>query len=189
MDEKKIKKTIFTKWWFWLSLLVLIASISLAGINSHSEAASEPDQSIQSSNTQQANANDTEKLAEQPESSELIEAPNTMVTTPTSAEQNEQPVASDIFGSSFGAPVSVEIETEKVTITKEEFDKIYYGMTYDQVKEIIGGPGTTLSQEGANRGTNYKATYLYLGENSEGASAIFSFKSGKLSLKNQMGLE
>ncbi|WP_218090447.1 hypothetical protein [Paenibacillus solanacearum] len=87
-----------------------------------------------------------------------------------------------------GGVPSFEREEEKITISKEVFDNIYYGMTYEQVTGMIGGPGEVISEKNDGGGQQSSIMYLYHG-NTNGSSAIFSFKGGVLKLKTQMGLE
>ena len=87
-----------------------------------------------------------------------------------------------------GGVPSFEREEEKITITKEVFDSIYYGMTYEQVTGMIGGPGEIISEKNDGGDQQSSVMYLYHG-NTSGSSAIFRFKDGVLKLKTQMGLE
>lgn len=80
-------------------------------------------------------------------------------------------------------------DASDATITKEEFDKISNGMTYEQIVEIIGGEGDKLSESG-NEGDQYHTVmYMYNGEGDLGANANFTFQGGKLQNKSQMGLK
>ncbi|MDA2593848.1 hypothetical protein PDQ30_26855 [Bacillus cereus group sp. Bc065] len=77
----------------------------------------------------------------------------------------------------------------KPTISKDEFNRIENGMTYDQVKEIIGSDGEVMS-EGGDKGTEYYTVmYMWKGEGSPGANANFMFQGGKLNNKAQFGLK
>jgi hypothetical protein len=79
--------------------------------------------------------------------------------------------------------------TNKPTISKAEFDKIENGMTYEQVTQIIGGPGEVLSEVGQKGDQFYTIMYSYTGEGQLGANANFTFQGGKLQAKAQMGLK
>lgn len=77
----------------------------------------------------------------------------------------------------------------KPRISKGEFDKIENGMTYDQVKEIIGSDGEVLSESG-DKGTEfYTVMYMWKGQGTPGANANFMFQGGKLTNKAQFGLK
>lgn len=68
-------------------------------------------------------------------------------------------------------------------ISLSEYNKIEIGITYTQLKKIIGGSGNVLS-ESINT-----IMYMYEGEGSLGANANFMFQDGKLLNKAQLGLE
>ncbi|QWH63953.1 DUF3862 domain-containing protein (plasmid) [Bacillus mycoides] len=74
-------------------------------------------------------------------------------------------------------------------LTKEKFDRIQNGMTYEQVQEIIGTDGELIS-EGGDKGTEYYTVmYMWKGVGSTGANANFMFQGGKLNNKAQFGLK
>jgi hypothetical protein len=77
----------------------------------------------------------------------------------------------------------------KVTITKEEFDKIQNGMTYEQVKQIVGGEGQKISETGKPGAADHTVMYEYNGEGDIGANASLMFQGGKLINKSQFGLK
>jgi len=73
-------------------------------------------------------------------------------------------------------------------ISKAEFDKIKVGMSYEDVKEIIGGE-CTLESESGDKGTSlYTVMYGCDGEGELGANVQLMFQGGKLESKTQMGL-
>jgi hypothetical protein len=80
-------------------------------------------------------------------------------------------------------------EASKVTITKEEFDKIQNGMTYEQVKQIVGGEGHKISETGKPGTPEHTVMYDYQGEGEIGANASLMFQGGKLINKSQFGLK
>ncbi|AJY77818.1 hypothetical protein VN24_17580 [Paenibacillus beijingensis] len=69
------------------------------------------------------------------------------------------------------------------TISLEEYESVKIGMSYSEVKKIVGGPGNALSESGD------AVVYMYNGEGSIGANANFMFLSGELVNKAQFGLE
>ncbi|CAH1230598.1 hypothetical protein PAECIP111891_06693 [Paenibacillus allorhizoplanae] len=80
----------------------------------------------------------------------------------------------------------------KESISKEEFDAIKTGMTYDEVSKIIGGPGEVLSESGTKGGTGldiHTVMYMYKGEGSLGANSNMMFQNEKLINKAQIGLK
>lgn len=81
------------------------------------------------------------------------------------------------------------VPKNKPTITKAEFDKIQNGMTYEQVTEIIGGPGEVTAESGTKGTDLYTVIYQYKGEGDLGANASMTFQGGKLEMKAQFGLK
>lgn len=73
-------------------------------------------------------------------------------------------------------------------ISKEEFNAIENGMTYEEVVKIIGGEGEVLSEVGEKGDQFYTIMYMYNGEEGFGSNANFTFQGGKLSAKAQFGL-
>lgn len=73
-------------------------------------------------------------------------------------------------------------------ITKAKFDQIQNGMSYEQVKSIIGSDGELMSEVGTKGDAYY--TVMYDWKASDGiANATFEFQDGKLQLKSQVGLQ
>lgn len=77
----------------------------------------------------------------------------------------------------------------KPTISKAEFDKIQGGMSYEEVAEIIGGPGEVMSESGSKGDQFHTVMYTYQGEGSIGANANFLFQGNQLQNKAQLGLK
>lgn len=73
-------------------------------------------------------------------------------------------------------------------ITKGKYDKIKTGMSYEQVKEIIGTDGKVLSESGEKGEKYYMVIYEWEG-NKIGSSANMTFLENKLETKLQYGLE
>jgi hypothetical protein len=89
-------------------------------------------------------------------------------------------------------PTPTPTPKNKETISKEEFDAIKTGMTYDEVTKIIGGPGEVLSESGTKGGTGldiHTVMYMYKGEGSLGANSNMMFQNEKLINKAQIGLK
>ena len=70
-----------------------------------------------------------------------------------------------------------------VLITFAQYEKLEVGMTYDEVKEIVGGEGEALSE------AENSVVYNYKGSGDLGANAILAFHGGKLLTKAQSGLK
>jgi len=92
------------------------------------------------------------------------------------------------------APVKEPVkETKKAPkedpgISKEEFEAIENGMTYEEVVKIIGGEGEVLSEVGTKGEQFYTIMYMYNGEKGLGSNANFTFQDGELQAKAQFGL-
>lgn len=87
--------------------------------------------------------------------------------------------------------VKKEPETPKVDpdISKDEFDQIQNGMTYEEVVAIIGGNGEVMSEVGEKGTPYYSIMYMYKGEKGLGSNANFTFQDNKLQAKAQFGLK
>jgi len=76
-------------------------------------------------------------------------------------------------------------------LTLEKYNKIENGMTYDEVKDIIGSEGTVGAESGEKGSEYYTVIYQYEGKGSVGANASFTFQGSPLKLqsKAQAGLK
>lgn len=74
-------------------------------------------------------------------------------------------------------------------ITLEEFNKIQTGMTYEQVKEIIGSDGTLTSDVSIGDEKYHTQIYSWYGNTITGANANVTFQNGKVIGKAQVGLK
>lgn len=78
-----------------------------------------------------------------------------------------------------------ESEQEDQTVTKEEYDKIKTGMSYEEVVKIIGFEGEEMSQ---NEMGGIK-TVMYMWQNPDGSNMNAMFQDNKLVQKAQFGLK
>lgn len=76
--------------------------------------------------------------------------------------------------------------TNSTLITKEKYDQIQTGMSYDQVVQLIGSNGQNISESEIN-GTHY-STYSWTAEDGV-SSANISFRDNVVISKSQMDLE
>lgn len=104
----------------------------------------------------------------------------------TSSENIEIPESS----SEYNEDSQVDSNTENVTITKEKYDKIRSGMTYEEVKKIVGGDGEAYYEYGDKGTDEYTVNYKWYGD------ALFSMasitctgKNEKVIAKSQGGLK
>ncbi|MEK4718164.1 DUF3862 domain-containing protein [Priestia sp. FSL W8-0524] len=85
-----------------------------------------------------------------------------------------------------------EKETTKSTddgvLTKEKFEQIKDGMTYEEVVKIIGSKGELLSESGEKGTSLYTVMYSFKADGSFGANSSMMFQGNKLMNKSQFGL-
>ena len=74
---------------------------------------------------------------------------------------------------------------QKPLVTKYEYDQVIVGMTYTEVKEIIGAPGEELSKNNMAGFT----TVMYSWVNSNGSNMNAIFQDNRLVQKAQFGLQ
>lgn len=72
-------------------------------------------------------------------------------------------------------------------LTEEKFNKIKNGMTYDEVKGIIGSEGTVISESG-DQGTEFHTVIYEWKTDGLFSNANFTFQGGKLLNKSQIGV-
>lgn len=82
-----------------------------------------------------------------------------------------------------GVPGSSEI-----AITAAQFDEVKTGMTYEEIKKVIGGEGILRSDYGFPDGDYHSQTYTYDGRPSY-SEAVFTFSEGELTSKSQNNLD
>lgn len=81
---------------------------------------------------------------------------------------------------------NIKQEETKDYITLEDFNKINNGMSYEEVKNIIGCDGTVASD--TQIADNNMVIYYWYGKDKI-SNANFSFQNDKLINKTQIGLE
>lgn len=82
----------------------------------------------------------------------------------------------------------VQLDDSKISLS--EFNSIQNGMSYEQVCEIVGGPGELLSDVDIGIGTQYAGqVYMWEGNGSIGANANVVFQGGVVVSKAQFGLK
>lgn len=82
---------------------------------------------------------------------------------------------------------SDEKSLDDTIVTKEEFDAVESGMTYEEVVEIIGFEGELNSQADIGMGSKY-ITEIYSWSNLFGSNMNVTFQGGKVISKAQFGL-
>lgn len=74
-------------------------------------------------------------------------------------------------------------------ITKETYDKLHNGMTYEEVQQIVGGVGEITSEAGDKGSELYTMVVTYKGKGDIGANVVLTFQDNKLQAKAQFGLK
>jgi hypothetical protein len=75
-------------------------------------------------------------------------------------------------------------------ITESQYDQIKTGMSYNQIKQLIGSDGKNIFESGDKGTASYQISYMWLGEN--GGEATISFSGTdqlKVLMKSQSGLK
>ncbi|QIW21221.1 DUF3862 domain-containing protein [Bacillus thuringiensis] len=108
-----------------------------------------------------------------------VEAPS---TEPKQEAQTTAPVTKE-------EPKIEEAPKNKPGINKAKFDQIQNGMSYEEVKNIIGSDGEVISEGGQAGDQFHTIMYSWKGEKGLGANANFMFLEGKLQNKSQFGLK
>lgn len=72
-------------------------------------------------------------------------------------------------------------------LTKEKFEQIKDGMTYEEVTKIVGSEGTVMSESG-DKGTEFHTVMYEFETDGFMSSATMMFQGGKLMNKSQFGL-
>lgn len=79
------------------------------------------------------------------------------------------------------------VSNESEYMTMEEYNKIETGMTYEEVVEIVGSSGESMSKVEGN-GTVIEM-FTWYGNGMAGSNANVTFQNGKVTGKAQVGLE
>ncbi|ACT00355.1 DUF3862 domain-containing protein [Paenibacillus sp. JDR-2] len=77
----------------------------------------------------------------------------------------------------------------ETVITKENYDKVKNGMSYEEVVKIIGSEGEIVTETGEKGDDMYGIAVLYENKGSSLSNATFIFLGDKLQSKSQYGLE
>lgn len=84
-----------------------------------------------------------------------------------------------------GTNKSVLKQIETPAVTMAQFKALKTGMTYDQVKKVMGSPG----EETSNSSVAGVTMQMYSWGNLNGSNMILTFTNGKLDSKTQIGLK
>jgi Beta-lactamase inhibitor (BLIP) len=81
-----------------------------------------------------------------------------------------------------------ESSNNKEGISKEEFEQVKDGMTYEEVVKVVGVEGELLSETGEKGSQFHTIMYSWEGANGWGANANMTFQNEKLVSKAQFGV-
>jgi chemotaxis protein histidine kinase CheA len=87
---------------------------------------------------------------------------------------------------------STDATAQAGTITQAQYNQINNGMTYDQVKQLIGSDGTKLSEstyKDAQGNTINVQIYYWKGNGSSDSNANITFQGGAVASKSSYGLK
>lgn len=102
--------------------------------------------------------------------------------------------AKSAFDSLFGKTASRQDSEETVPdtsgskVSEREYDRIENGMTYAEVKSVIGGEGKISNEFGNKNSDLYSITYRWAGNGVSGSYAEITFEKNVVSSKIQFGL-
>lgn len=81
------------------------------------------------------------------------------------------------------------VNNNGIRVTKAQFDRIKIGMSYDEVKAIVGGDCNVTLEGGEAGSPSRLVMYSCDGRGALGANMNFMLQGGKVSNKGQFGLQ
>lgn len=87
------------------------------------------------------------------------------------------------------SPAASSPSDNEIVITKETYDKVKNGMSYEEVVKIVGSKGDIVTESGEEGDEMYGIAVLYENKGSSLSNATFVFLGDKLQAKSQYGLE
>lgn len=86
-----------------------------------------------------------------------------------------------------GVPNEAFTNGSEITLTKEKYDQVNIGISYEDLKNILGGECELQYEHTGSYGTS--STYTCWDKDDSSKRALFDFENGKLDSKTQTGLE
>lgn len=203
----KGKKPFYKKWWFWVIVIIVIGSAISSGGNKNSNTS----QQVSNSKTTITNTqSQSESKSEDKKYSydkfmkismgmtyEQVKAILGEGVEESSSGDGKLKTVSYSWQNDDGSNISVMLQGNKVinkaqaflqsmdaNITLDKYNKISNGMTYNQVKKILGEG--QLTSQGQLLGTK---TEIYEWINSDGSNMNVTFQNGKVESKAQFQLK
>lgn len=198
--ETKKKKSIFKKWWFWVLIIIVIIGIKAASGSGDSKTNSGTDKAAKTSTTKTEDTKVTYK--------NFLKITMGMKYSDVTAilGEGKEDSSSEVSGiktkiySWNGSGISnmnVTVQNDVVTgktqlslqptdskITLDKYNQVKEGMTYEQVKAILG-EGEITSQVKIMDAESI----IYSWVNKDGSNANFTFSGNKLEAKAQLNLK
>ena len=95
-----------------------------------------------------------------------------------------------IYSGSPSSPTNAAVSSNTTTITKAQYGQIKSGMTYEEVKKIVGSDGDAYYESGDEGTETYVVNYMWHGEDGFSTVSITcSGKDQKVISKSQGGLK
>lgn len=204
-NELKKKKPIFKKWWFWVLIIILI--IMIKALSSPSGSSSTGN----TKNTTKTGVNESSKPKQEDKKysySKFMQINMGMTydqvkgilgdgTEESSSGDGDLKTVSYSWKNDDGSNISVMVQGNKVTnkaqaflqsmdakVTLAQYNKINNGITYDQVKAILGEG--ELSSQGKIMDSTSE---IYSWINSDGSNMNVTFQNNKVESKAQFELK
>lgn len=201
--EQKPKKKFYKRWWFWLLVIIILIVI---GVNASSGSSGSKSTSSGNSNTSGSSSKkaDSKKYSMDKFMKVSMGMSYAQVkgilgegTEDSSSGDGAEKTISYSWQNDDGSNISVMLQGDKVTnkaqamlqsmdakVTMDKYNKINNGMTYDQVKAILG-EGQLTSQTDLLG----SKSEIYEWINSDGANMNVTFEDGKVTSKAQLELK
>ncbi len=206
MKETKVKKKFFKRWWFWLIIVVIVIA-AIGGNGGKDKTSAKNETSTKSAEKQE------EKKPEKKEETKVTYENFLKVNMGAKYDEvvsilgeGKELSSSEVGGikskmytwnGSGISNVTVTIQNDEVTakaqaglgnmdagITLEKYNQATEGMTFDEVKAILG-EGQLTSQTKIMDMESVMYTWM----NKDGSNANFTFSSDKLEMKAQFNLK
>lgn len=201
-NQSKKKKPIFKKWWFWVIVILLILIIK--AMASGGDTSSNKTTSNSSGNTSTTTKKDDKKYSMDKFNQITMGMTYDQVkkvlgdgTEDSSSGDGDEKTVTYSWKNDDGSNITVEVQGNKVVtkaqamlqsmdakVTMDKYNKINNGMTYDQVKAILGEGQLTSQTE--MLGTKDE---IYEWTNSDGSNMNVTFQDGKVDTKAQFELK
>lgn len=111
-------------------------------------------------------------------------------TTPTVEETTAEETTEETVAAETEETPAEEVDEDAGKMTKDKFDQIKNGMTYEEVVAIVGGEGNLLSEVGAEGEELYTVMYEWEGASfASNANVTFQGSPAVVEMKAQFGLE